>query len=481
MVSQPDADISVPLCVDLDDTLVKTDLLFETLVLLAKYRPVALLALPIWFIQGRGYLKEQIAQRVKPEISRLPFRRGLIDFLRAEKMRGRTLVLVTAADHGIAEEVNAHLQLFDETIGSRAGRNLKGKQKAALLMQRYGAKGFDYVGDSHSDFAVWRVSRRALVVSERPAFIKAVAAVVPVDRTFPKTERQPYAWLRALRLHQWSKNFLVFVPIITAHKVLDAAILLRGLIAFVSFSFICSAVYLVNDLMDLEADRAHETKRLRALAAGELSILHAVLLTLALFLAGGAIGVFLGLGFLIVIAIYIAANLTYSIMFKRIIMLDVVMLAGFYALRLLAGGAATALYCSEWLLAFSIFFFFCLAMVKRFSELQRATGMEETVSIGRGYKRSDLEAIGSFGTASGLISVLVFVLYIMSPDVRVLYRRPAILLLLCPLFLYWITRIWFKAKRGEIPEDPVVFALTDPTSYLAGLWAMLVLFAATVE
>ena len=472
---------SPPLCVDLDDTLLKTDLLYETLLLLAKRHPASLLALPFWFVQGRAYLKRQIALRVRPDIARLPFRGELVDFLRMEKERGRELVLVSAADRAIAEEVNAHLQLFHETLASEEKNNLKGKQKAALLEKRYGAKGFDYVGDSHSDFAVWRVARRALVVSQRPAFIKAVAAVAPVEKTFSKSEWQLYGWVRALRLHQWSKNLLIFVPIITAHKILDAAIMLKGLIAFVSFSLVCSAVYLVNDLMDLEADRAHETKRIRAIAAGDVSIRKAGIMALFLLLAGLAIGSLVGYVFLLIVGIYVAANVAYSAVLKRVIMLDVVMLATFYTLRLLAGGAATAIYCSEWLLAFSIFFFFCLAMIKRFSELQTQPATNDSLSAGRGYRRSDLETIGSFGTASGLISVLVFVLYIMSPDVRVLYQRPAILLLLCPLFLYWITRIWFKAQRGEMLEDPVVFALTDPTSYLAGLWAVLVLIAATIK
>ncbi len=480
MISRSDFPADVPLCVDLDDTLIKSDLLLETLLLLAIRHPASLLVLPFWFLRGRGYLKRQIALHVRPDIARLPFRQELVEFLRMEKERGRELVLVSAANHLLAEEVNAHLELFHQTLGSSEANNVKGTRKANLLEKLYGAKGFDYVGDSHSDFAVWRIARRALVVSDNRRFIDAVAAMVPVERTFSKSQRPAYAVLRALRIHQWSKNLLIFVPVITAHRILDGPILLRGLVAFFAFSLVCSAVYLVNDLIDLEADRSHETKRFRAVAAGDLSIKSAVAVALLLLVGGIGVGWMAGHAFLVVVAIYLAGNLAYSVWLKRVIMLDVVVLATFYTLRILAGGAATGIFPSEWLLAFSIFFFFCLAMVKRFSELRTLSTIDNPLSAGRRYRRSDLDAIGSFGSASGLISVLVLILYVMSPEVRILYRHPVILLLLCPLFLYWMTRVWFKAQRGEVPEDPVVFALTDRTSYIAGVLAALVLYAATM-
>jgi 4-hydroxybenzoate polyprenyltransferase len=315
------------------------------------------------------------------------------------------------------------------------------------------------------------------VVSDSQRFIAAVNAIAPVEVSFPKSTGKMAALVRACRIHQWAKNVLVFVPILTAHKITDAHALFLGALAFASFSLLASGVYLLNDLLDLEADRAHPIKQKRALASGQVSIFAAAMLGAVLLVAGLGLGFFCGKSFLVFAVVYLASNLAYSAWFKRVVFLDVVVLACFYTLRLLAGGAATGIGVSDWLLAFSVFFFFGLAMVKRFSELREQDGL---TTAGRGYFRTDLEPIGTFGVASGMISVLVLVLYVMSPEVRLLYRHPSVLLLLCPLFLYWITRLWFKANRGEVPQDPVVFALTDRTSYIAGIFAAAVLYAATV-
>jgi 4-hydroxybenzoate polyprenyltransferase len=475
-----DIALLTPLCVDLDHTLLKTDLLYETLILLVRRTPMVLVALPYWLFRGRSFLKRQLALRVQPEISRLPFRDELITFLQLEKNRGRRLVLVSAADQALAESVEDHLHLFEEVIASDETRNVKGANKARLLEHRFGKGGFDYIGDSRSDFAVWRSARRALVVTDSHRFANAIKTIVPVERIFSRSTGRFASLIKAFRIHHWSKNLLVFVPVITSHKIFDRSILISGLVAFLSFNLFCSGVYLINDLLDLEADRRHPRKRFRALAAGELSIFSAWLWASALLAFGGALGSFCGPSFLAVLAIYGVGNFAYSVWFKRVVMLDVVVLACFYSLRLLAGGAATGIGCSEWLLAFSVFFFFCLAMIKRYSELRESGGVEGDRGDSRGYFRTDLDQITLFGVSSGMISVLVIVLYVMSPEVRILYHRPTILLLLCPLFLYWITRISFKAHRGEVPEDPVVFALTDATSYIAGFLAALVLYAATI-
>jgi 4-hydroxybenzoate polyprenyltransferase/phosphoserine phosphatase len=481
MVSDPNsAPRPAPLCVDLDHTLLKTDLLFETIVLLAKRSPLKLAALPYWLSKGRAFLKYQLGLETKPNVESFPFRKELLEFLRTEKARGRRLILVSAADRGLAEAVAAYAGLFDEVIASDSRRNVKGANKAKVLEERFGKNAFDYIGDSRSDFEVWRSARHALVVTDSPRFARAVESIVPVERTFARSSGRLKALRSAFRIHQWSKNLLVFVPIITSHRLGERSVLLSGLVAFFSFSLFCSGVYLLNDIADLEADRRHTSKRLRALASGELSIVSAAVWAAALLPAGLVLGLFCGPLFVTYLAIYGMSSLAYSIWFKRVVMLDVVVLACLYSLRLLAGGAATGIGCSEWLLAFSVFFFFGLAMIKRYSELREAVAVEGERQSGRGYFRSDLEPIASFGVSSGLLSVLVIVLYGMSPEVRILYHRPTILLLLCPLFLYWITRIWFKAHRGEVPEDPVVFAVTDRTSYIAGILAALVLYAATI-
>jgi len=467
-----------PLCVDLDGTLLKTDLLVETAFALFRTNPLALFLLPFWLLGGRANLKRQIAQRVLPVVKNLPFRADLLEFLQAEKSKGRRIILVSAADQTLAERVQQHLEIFDEIIGSDGASNLKGRVKAEMLVKRFGSGGFDYIGDSAVDFAVWRVARRALVVTNRARFVRAINLLAPVEKVFPRSSGGFGPLLRALRTHQWAKNLLVFVPLVTSHKLGEPDLLFRGLLAFLSFSLICSSVYLLNDILDLEADRSHKTKRLRPIASGELSVVTAAIIAALLLLAGIAAGVFCGLAYLQIAAVYFVWSFAYSMWLKHLLMLDVVVLACFYTLRLLAGGAATGIGCSEWLLAFSVFFFFCLAMIKRHAELRELDALDGKGA--RAYERGDLHPVASFGVSSGMISVLVLVLYAMSPEVKILYRTPTVLLLLCPLLLYWITRLWLKAHRGEVPQDPVVFALTDRTSYITGMLAAVVLYSATL-
>ena len=468
-----------PLCVDLDDTLLRTDLLHECVLLLIRRSPFSFLRIPFWLCQGKAVLKRRLAEQ-PIDVARLPFRTDIIRYLEGERVRGRRLVLVTATDERLARQVQEYLQLFDEVVASDGAINLKGIAKARALEEKFGKNQFDYAGDSRADLAVWRAARHAIVVSDSARFIASVNVIAPVMASFPKSVGKTQALLRSCRPHQWAKNLLVFVPILTSHKLTDAHALLGGGLAFLSFSFVSSSVYLSNDMLDLKSDRVHATKRSRPLAAGHVSIVSAAFLAALLILAGLALGFVAGPAFLAILGIYLMSNVAYSVWLKRVVMLDVVILACFYALRLLAGGAATGIGVSDWLLAFSVFFFFGLAMVKRYSELRALIAGENASTAGRGYVRSDLDPVGTFGVASGMISVLVLVLYVMSPDVRLLYRHPTILLLLCPLFLYWITRLWFKANRGEVPEDPVVFALTDRTSYIAGILSAGVLYVATL-
>ena len=308
-------------------------------------------------MKGRAHLKHQLALRTQMEVAHLPYRTDLIAFLRSEQARGRRLVLVTAADRLLAERVQEHLHLFDEVVASDGGVNLKGTNKAQLLEEKIWEKQFDYVGDSHADFAVWRCARRAIVVSDSKRFVGAINSILPVETVFPKTTGRFRLLLKACRPHQWAKNALVFVPILTSHRFTDSHVLLQGALAFFSFSFIASSVYLLNDMLDLEADRAHAIKRSRALAAGQVSLPIAVGICLFLFMAGTTVGILCGAGFLLFAALYLGGNVAYSIWLKRVVMLDVVVLACFYTLRLLAGGAATGIGCSDWLLAFSVFFF----------------------------------------------------------------------------------------------------------------------------
>ena len=466
---------NVPLCVDLDGTLVKTDLLWEGLFLLIKENPSALLRLPFWWWKGIPALKDEIARRTSPDCELLPYRSEVLALIHQAQAAGRQVVLVSAAHESLAAKVAQHLRCFDEVIATRGAINLKGEQKRDALEQRFGPKGFDYVGDARADLPVFAAARRGFLVTNNRRLLGRAQAVTSVTGIKAST-RGWKAHVQSMRLHQWSKNALVFVPIIMAHEIDSPRILASGVLAFLAFSFVSSSVYLVNDLLDLDADRAHKIKRTRPLAAGDVNgaegfILASLLLILGLTLTLAARVPVLGA----MLLGYFAMSFAYSSLLKRIIIMDVLVLAGFYTLRIFAGSAATNIRISVWLLAFSMFFFFSLALVKRCSELiDGASGMSRS----RGYLPADLPQVATLGVASGLVSVLVLVLYVMNPEVTALYRHPSALLFICPLLLYWISRIWMLTTRGVMHDDPIVFALHDRLSYFVGLLAGLVMYFA---
>jgi 4-hydroxybenzoate polyprenyltransferase len=287
------------------------------------------------------------------------------------------------------------------------------------------------------------------------------------------------ALARALRLHQWAKNLLVLVPLLTSHRLVDGPSATAALFAFIAFCLTASAVYLGNDLIDLEDDRRHPTKRLRPLASGELSVAMAWGLIPALLVGAASVALLtLPWQFGAILAAYVAANFLYSFALKRIALVDVFVLAGLYTLRILAGAAAIGVPVSHWLLALSLFAFLSLACAKRFVEVAGVAARDEAGVGGRGYLAGDGPLLGTLGTASGCISVLVFALYITSVDVVVLYRSPALLWFAVPLLLYWIARVWLHAYRGTLHEDPVLFALHDIPSYVTGIAILLAMLAA---
>jgi 4-hydroxybenzoate polyprenyltransferase len=314
------------------------------------------------------------------------------------------------------------------------------------------------VGNDRHDVPVWSRAREAI-----------------------RVDRRPHPWLglaRALRLHQWPKNLLVFVPLLTSHRIFERDAFVIGVHAFVAFSLTASAVYLANDLIDLEDDRRHPRKHARPLAAGEVPIETALALIPVLAIAASLVALQLAPDFVALLGAYVAANLLYSLGLKRVVLVDVFVLAGLYTVRILAGAAAAAVPLSHWLLAFSMFVFLSLAFAKRFVEVSNVAARAETEVAGRGYLARDGPLVGMLGTCAGYLSVLVFALYVTSREVVVLYRSPAILWFAVPVLLYWISRVWLLAHRGALNEDPVVFALRDPQSYAAGAAMLLVISAA---
>jgi 4-hydroxybenzoate polyprenyltransferase/phosphoglycolate phosphatase-like HAD superfamily hydrolase len=466
---------NVAFCVDLDGTLVTTDLLWEGIFLLSKENPRALFYLPLWLWKGIAQLKYEVARRTLPDFDLLPYRSEVLTLIHEARAAGRHTVLVSAAHESLTVQVAQHLRCFDEVIATRDSLNLKGERKRIALEERFGRKQFDYVGDAQADLPIWASARRGLVVTNKPRLFRQAQAVASVSEI--KIAPSGFgARARAMRLHQWSKNILVFVPIIMAHEIINLRALANGALAFLAFSLVSSSVYLVNDLLDLQADRAHKIKRARPLATGDVSGAEGFVLASLLLVLGLALTVVAGVPFLgALLAGYFAMSFAYSCFFKRIAIMDVLVLAGFYTLRVFAGSAATNIRISVWLLAFSMFFFFSLALVKRCSELiDDASGLPRS----RGYLPADLPQVATFGVVSGFISVLVLVLYVMNPEVTVLYRHPSALLFICPLLLYWISRVWLLTTRGLMHDDPIIFALHDRLSYFVGLLAGLAMYFA---
>ena len=459
----------VPLYVDLDGTLVATDTLWESVILLIRKNLLMFFYLLILLGRGKANFKHELAKQVQLHFESLPYRSEVLTFLRAEKATGKKVILASAADQSIAEGVAKYLGIFDGVLGSDGKINLSGKEKLTAIQQTTGNGRFDYIGNSTKDVPLWQAARRAILVWPSSRTVKIVHRICTFEHILASREGTLGAFLRALRIHQWTKNFLLFVPLLAAHKLSDITSILHLLVAFVAFSLCASSVYLINDLLDLEVDRQHPLKRNRPFAAGTLSIktgAFAVPLLMVTSLAMAA--KLLNPVFLVLLILYLTSSVAYVCFFKNALLLDVFVLTGLYTLRVLAGGMAVDIQPSPWLLAFSMFFFLSLAFLKRYSELRLMMINDREHVSGRPYALSDIDLIRGVGPIGGYLSVLVLALYINSKDVVELYRYPTLLWLITPCLLYWITRMWFFAHRGAISEDPIVFAVKDPKSYVVG-------------
>jgi 4-hydroxybenzoate polyprenyltransferase len=462
---------AVPLVIDLDGTLCRSDSLHETLAGLAAREPGALLGVARRLGAGKAAVKGWLGDRGVLPGEALPYRDEVLELARAAKAEGRAVVLVSAADQRQVAAVAAHLGLFDAAFGTgdaTGGGNLSGRAKRDFLVARYGAGGFDYAGDAAVDLPVWQAARRAYTVGAGAALRRAAErANAECRHLAPRTGRAWRPWARALRPHQWSKNLLVFLPMLAAH---DLSGLVPVLAAFVAFSLTASSVYLVNDILDLPADRAHPRKRFRPFAAGEIAIRDGVLLAGGLVAAAVAISLALAPPlFLGVLALYYVTTFAYSFWLKRKLTIDVITLAALYTLRILGGAAAASVVLSPWMLGFSMFLFLSLAAVKRQAELTDLAQSGKSQTAGRAYETDDLPVLRSMALSAGYAAVLVFALYIDSENVAELYARPEVLWLVCPLLIYWISRIVMKTHRGLMTDDPIVYAATDRISQITVL------------
>jgi len=467
-------------CVDLDGTLIKTDTLWESLLLLAKSRPWELFLVVLWLCRGKAHLKRQLAARVVPDPALLPYRSQVLDSLLELKNDGKRLVLATAADERVARAVSRHLGLFDDVIASDGEMNCAGTNKLLAIERRFGRAAFAYWGDSHADLPLWQAAAEAYVVGPRRRVSNAARAICSPHSVFVTGRARAGALVAALRPHQWVKNLLVLLPLFLAHEWDQLAKLALALVGLAAFSAAASAIYVVNDLLDIEADRRHSSKRRRPFAAGDLSVPAGLLLACSAGVAAFALAFgCVSSRFTCWLAVYLALTTAYSLFLKKQLILDVILLAGLYTLRIVAGAAAVDVPLSPWLLAFAMFFFLSLALGKRYIELRSVADRPEAVLPGRGYCADDAQLLESIGPTSGYLAVLVFCLYIDSNAVGALYRHPWVLWSICPVLLYWITRFWLLARRKQVSDDPVVFALKDKASIgMIALTAALVLLAA---
>ena len=451
---------SKPLCVDCDGTLIASDLLYEAFLLMLKQYPIGLLYLPFWLLKGKVYLKERLAEKVTFNWSSLPYRDEVINLVKATREQGRPTVLATASPLAWANGIANHLGIFDTVVATEKGVNLSGNNKATQLVKLYGEKGFDYAGDSAVDKPVWHSAAGAIVVSAKSSLVSEqyipniIQVIKPVSGSI-------LVYVKALRVHQWLKNLLVTVPLLAAHQVNTLQGLWQVAYAFLAFSLCASAVYVLNDLLDLESDRQHVRKCKRPFAAGTILLWQGMLMVPLLLLGAALISLLLPKQFLLVLIAYFAMTLAYSVRLKRQVIVDVMLLAGLYTMRIIAGSAATQIKPSFWLLAFSMFIFLSLAMVKRYSELLITLQSNKKEPAGRGYSVEDLPVLMSIGVSSGIGSVLILALYINNPETNQMYPNGTWLWLMPPVMLYWISRMWMKAHRGQVDDDPVVFAARD--------------------
>lgn len=419
-------------------------------------------------LHGRASLKRYLADQADIDIATLPYDPEVVAYVKNWRAKGGKAALVTASDDGIARQIAAHLGIFDEVFGSDGVSNLKGEHKAEFLENRFGHGEFAYMGDSRADLAVWARANLAVAVNPSAGLEKQAEMAAPHVETLNTHSASFKCYLRALRPHQWMKNLLVFLPMLAAHQF-TPQVLLLSVLAFISFSLVASSVYVLNDLLDLSADRAHPRKRLRPFASGAIPISSGSWMAAGLLLGGAVIASFVGMEFFLVMVAYYALTTGYSLYLKRQLVIDICVLAGLYTTRIVAGGAATGLELSVWLLAFSMFLFLSLAAVKRQAELVDFAARGKLSASGRGYHVDDLPIISMIAVSAGYVAVLVMALYVSSPAVVELYPYPQALWGVCAVLLFWISRTVMIAHRGNMNDDPVIYAAKDRVSQLCFL------------
>lgn len=462
-----DAPAALPLVVDLDTLFTTRDYVSESIATLLFHQPRDLARLFLAWPVSRMRFSEAALSVARLDASALAVRTDLVQLLKTEKDRGRPLHLVAKCDEASARRLAAGLVLFDSVTGLARDADFGGVEEAERLMRRF-PDGFIYAGASPEDAAIFRGAARAVLIGDATSLAKWNGAL-PVAAVSHDEPASPSTWARLLRFHQWSKNLLVFLPLLLSQAFMDTGSVARCIAAFLALGALASGTYIINDIADLAADRAHPVKRTRPIASGAISIVPASFAAAMLITIGIGSSVWLSHPFAAVACGYLVLTLAYSLGLKRVALLDTYIVGVLLTLRVAGGMALLAAPLSPWLISFSIALFTSLATAKRHGELHRIAASHSQRRTGRGYRAEDLPATFAFGVGSGLAALLIMLMYVnVEAAVTGLYRSPGWLYFIPAALMAWLQRVWLLAHRGVLDDDPVVFALQDPVSWFYG-------------
>ncbi len=458
---------------DLDHTLIHTDLLYEQFLIAVKKNPLVIFTIFFILLKGKLALKKYFSEIAPIHAEDLPYNEQVLEKVRQFKKQGISCFLVSASWHTEVSKIANYLGFFNSAFGSNESVNLKGINKLKLIQEQWGHQQWAYVGDSNSDLSIWKKANLAISVNASASTVSKLKSLNNNHEIIHTQKNIFVSFFKAIRIHQWVKNILVFIPIILAHRIFETDLLTKSFLAFILFSFCASSIYLLNDLFDLSADRRHQKKKSRPLASGDFPIPAGIffffVFSVASLLTAFTIDEKVGMTLLL----YFILNLLYTFKFKSTMILDVILLAVMYNLRILFGGELTHIPISHWLLSFSIFFFLGLAFIKRYSELIKHS--ESSKKNNRAYVSEDRGMIAMLGVSCSLLSVFVFSMYLSSDSVRILYQKQNNLWALTPILVYWLSRTWLLTYRGQVDDDPVAFAIKDKTTYFVGILSLLVI------
>lgn len=464
------------LVVDIDGTLLRGDLFWEGLVNLLRANPLCVFGAVLRLIlKGRAVAKAYVAGVSGLDPRSLPVSRAAMELIERERARGVRIILASGCHEGQASELGRKIGA-DEVVASCGSVNLTGRKKLSALKDRFHE--FDYAGDSIKDIPLWKAAGKAYVVN--PGLLTRVAvkrarpdALILLDDDFVVRAASVF---RLFRVHQWSKNLLILLPLITSHKIFKLSLpnILLLLQGFLSFSFLASAIYILNDLFDLPHDRNHPVKHKRPIASGAIGIPFAVLLAALSLALSVAFAHGLPADYKALLVLYLVITSAYSVYLKKKVIIDVITLGVLYTLRTFAGAVLIAVPISRWFMVFFLFTFFSLSLIKRCADLIRQ-GKKEDGGSGREYIFEDYNQLARLGTSSSLVASLVFCLFVIDPEISRNYSRPEVLWLALPLLIYEFSRLWLLTDQGKVDSDPVVFMLKDAPSYM-----VLALFGAII-